>query len=70
MGGVAVAGLLGFGLGALNYTKAHTIEQHRAWARRRDLPEPSARVYYAGLTCLVLGSLIAGHALGQRKARA
>lgn len=60
--------LLAFGLGCLNYTTDGGTEHHRAWARRRGLPEPSGTIFLAGAAFTAVGAGLAGFAVGRRRA--
>ena len=65
IGGGAV--VLLFGLGCINYTKAHGLEHHRQQALRYSLPPPSPAIFRIGVTATVAGAGILGFGVGSRR---
>jgi hypothetical protein len=63
---LAGTGLILFGLGCLNYTKARGLQHHTEFAERYGLPRPSERILLAGAASLLIGSGIIGYAIGNR----
>jgi len=63
----AGAGILLFGLGCLNYTKAHTLEHHQQQALRYNLPQPSPMIFRIGVTATAVGAGLLGFGIGSRK---
>lgn len=55
-----------FGLGCLNYTKAESIEHHRAQAERYNLPPPAPPIRLLGTACVALGGGLIGFGFGRR----
>ena len=57
--GIGLA-LIVFGAGCMNYTKASTLEHHRAWAREHGMPEPSRGMFFGGMGSAGVGVLLVG----------
>ncbi len=52
--------LIVFGAGCMNYSKASTLEHHRAWAREHGMPGPSRGMFFGGMGSAVVGVLLVG----------
>ena len=63
-------GLLAFGLGCLNYTRADGLEHHTEFAHDHGLPPPSESILYGGVLAVIVGSGLVGYAFGSRGQRA
>jgi len=63
----AGTGILLFGLGCLNYTKAHSLEHHQQQALRYHLPAPSPMIFRFGVTSTAVGAGLLGFGAGSRK---
>jgi hypothetical protein len=59
--------LLVFGFFCLNYTKADTIQRHRVFAARHNLPPPSRPIFYGGAVGVAVGAGMIGFAIGRGK---
>ena len=56
-----------FGLGCLNYTKAHSLEHHRQQALRYNLLEPSPAIFRIGVATTAFGAGPLGFGIGSRR---
>ena len=53
-------GLIAFGAGFMNYSKASTLEHHRAWAREHGMPGPSRGMFFGGMASAGAGVVLVG----------
>jgi hypothetical protein len=56
-----------FGLGCLNYTKAHALEHHQQQALRHNLPQPSPMVFRIGVATTAIGAGLLGFGIGAKR---
>jgi hypothetical protein len=66
---VSGAIVLVFGLGCLNYTKAHALEHHQQQALRYNLPQPGPMIFRIGVATTAIGAGMLGFGIGSRKAK-
>jgi hypothetical protein len=64
---LAGAALLLFGLGCLNYTKAHSLEHHQQQALRYNLPAPSPMIFRIGVTTTAVGAGLLGFGIRAKR---
>jgi hypothetical protein len=55
------------GFFCLNYTNGFGIDHHAEWARSHGVPEPTYRIFLAGVILMPLGGALLGHAFGARR---
>jgi hypothetical protein len=64
---LAGAALLLFGLGCLNYTKAHSLEHHQQQSLRYNLPQPGPMIFRIGVATTAVGAGLLGFGIGAKR---